>query len=77
MAGYTVKSVRRLFGLVWIDDYNKAVLRQAATSSYDFVLAYKGNLLRPETVERLLEKGRPLFNFYPDVSYAESRPEYS
>lgn len=65
------KVLRRLFGLIWIDDYNKAVLRQAASSSYDFVLAYKGNLLKPETVARLRDNGKPLFNFYPDVSYTD------
>ncbi|MFN2512403.1 MAG: glycosyltransferase [Pyrinomonadaceae bacterium] len=65
------KVLRRLFGRVWVNDYNNAVINQAALSSYDFVLAYKGKLLRPETVARLRETGKPLFNFYPDVSYTD------
>lgn len=65
------KVLRRLFGRIWVDDYNNAVLTQAARSSYDFVLSYKGKLLRPETVARLRETGKPLFNFYPDVSYTD------
>ncbi len=69
--GVQSKVLRRLFEGVWINDYNKAVLKQAASSSYDFVLAYKGKLLRPETVARLREMGKPLFNFYPDVSYTD------
>lgn len=69
--GVPSKVLRRLFGRIWIDDYNSAVLKQAALSSYDFVLAYKGKQLRPETVASLRKTGKPLFNFYPDVSYTD------
>jgi spore maturation protein CgeB len=69
--GVPSRVLRRLFARAWIDDYNRAVLKQAASSCYDFVLVYKGNLLRPETVTRLCETGKPLFNFYPDVSYTD------
>jgi spore maturation protein CgeB len=72
--GLAPKVFRRLFGRVWIDDYNRAVLQRAFISSYDFILAYKGNLLRPETVRRLRESGKPIYNFYPDVSFLDHGP---
>ena len=72
--GIGPKVVRRLFGRVWIDDYNQTVLQQAASSYYDFVLVYKGNLLKPETVRHLRGSGKPVFNFYPDVSFQDHGP---
>src|SRR5213593_2388090 len=37
--GVPSKVLRRLFSRVWIDDYNRAVLKQAQSSGYDFILA--------------------------------------
>jgi glycosyltransferase involved in cell wall biosynthesis len=72
--GIAPKLLRRLFSRVWIEDYNRAVLRQAAASAYDFIIVFKGNLLKPETLRRLRESGKALFNFYPDVSFADHGP---
>jgi spore maturation protein CgeB len=72
--GTAPKILRRLFGRVWIDDYNRVVSSQAKSSAYDFILAYKGNLLKPETVQRLRRSGKPLFNFYPDLSFEDHGP---
>jgi glycosyltransferase involved in cell wall biosynthesis len=72
--GVAPKILRRLFGRVWVDDYNRMVLRQAASSEYDFVLAFKGNLLKPQTVHRLRESGKGVYNFYPDVSFLDHGP---
>ena len=72
--GVAPKVLRRLFSSVWIDDYNLAVLQKASSSSYDFVLVYKGNLLKPETVRNLRGLGKPAFNFYPDVSFQDHGP---
>ncbi len=69
--GTKPKILRRLFGGVWVDDYNRATLRQADSSAYDFILVYKGKLLKPETLLRLRESSKPLFNFYPDVSFQD------
>jgi spore maturation protein CgeB len=69
--GTTPKILRRLLSRVWIDDYNRAVLNQAAASAYDFVLVFKGNLLRPETVRRLREFKKPVFTIYPDLSFED------
>jgi spore maturation protein CgeB len=72
--GVISRSLRRLLSPVWISDYNRAVLEQATSSAYDFVLVFKGNLLKPETVKRLNEQGKPVFNFYPDVSFQDHGP---
>ena len=72
--GFGPKVLRRLLSRVWIDDYNRAVLKQAESSRYDFILVYKGNLLKPETVRKLRESGKPVFNFYPDVSFEDHGP---
>jgi len=42
------KDLARLLGRVWVAEYNQAVLKQAASGAYDFVLVYKGHLLKPE-----------------------------
>lgn len=72
--GVKPKILRRLFGGVWVSDYNRATLRQAVSSAYDFTLVYKGRLLKEETLLRLRESGKPLFNFYPDVSFQDHGP---
>jgi len=69
--GAKSKSLRRLVSRLWVDEYNRAVIEQAAASAYDFVLVFKGNLLKPDTVRRLKKTGKPVFNFYPDVSFKD------
>ncbi|HXM36559.1 MAG TPA: glycosyltransferase [Pyrinomonadaceae bacterium] len=70
----TSKVLRRLFSRVWIEEYNRAVLRQADSAAYDFVLVFKGNLLKPETIQTLRQTGKTVFNFYPDLSFADHGP---
>lgn len=72
--GNVTRALRRILSPVWIHDYNQAVLKQASSSAYDFVLVFKGNLLRPETVKSLKGKGWPIYNFYPDVSFQDHGP---
>ena len=72
--GVKPKVLRRLFGGVWVDDYNRAILRQGDSSAFDFILVYKGKLLKPQTLSRLRDFGKPLFNFYPDVSFQDHGP---
>ncbi len=72
--GIGSKLIRRLFGRVYTQDYNKAVLRQASDSAFDFVLAFKGNSLTPETIQDLRDSGKPVYNFYPDVSFHDHGP---
>jgi spore maturation protein CgeB len=67
----SARILRRLFMSIFVNDYNRAVLEKAANSSYDFILAYKGYFLRPDTVARLRNARKPVFNFYPDVSFED------
>lgn len=69
--GATSKVLRRLLSRFWIEEYNRAILRQADSAAYDFVLVFKGSLLKPETVRALRSKGKTLFNFYPDLSFQD------
>jgi len=72
--GVGSRILRRAFSRVWVDDYNRAILRQATASAYDFILVFKGNLLKPETLRGLRRSGKPVFNFYPDVSFVDHGP---
>jgi spore maturation protein CgeB len=65
------KVMRRLFSRIWIGDYNQMVLDRASSSSFDFILIFKGNMIRADTVRRLRQTGKPLYNFYPDVSFED------
>lgn len=76
--GVGPKASRRLLSPLWTKDYNESVLRQASSSFYDFVLVFKGNLLKPDTIRSLTDFGKPIFNFYPDtnfVDYGKNIPE--
>ncbi|MGH9874673.1 MAG: CgeB family protein [Pyrinomonadaceae bacterium] len=72
--GLRPKTIRRLFSRAWVQDYNRAVLAHASTSCYDFILSYKGNSLKPETVRQLCQSGQSVYNFYPDVSFEDHGP---
>jgi len=72
--GLGSKVTRRLFSGIWTSDYNRALSRRATASSYDFVLSFKGNSLHPQTVRQLLAAGKPVYNFYPDVSFQDHGP---
>lgn len=74
-AGVGSKVLRRLFSGFWINDYNQTVLEQARASAFDFVLVFKGNFLKPETVNQLRKCGKPVYNFYPDVSFRDHGPD--
>lgn len=69
--GFGSKSLRRLVSRLWVDEYNRAVIQQSSASAYDFVLVFKGNHLKPETLQQLKRTGKPVFNFYPDTNFVE------
>ena len=69
--GLGPKILRRVFGYLWINDYNQAVIKQAENSSFDFILIYKGMYLQTETMKRLRSKRKAIYNFYPDVSFSD------
>jgi spore maturation protein CgeB len=72
--GIGPKLLRRLFGRVYAKDYNQAVSKHASDSAFDFVLSFKGNSLTPDTLANLRSVGKPIYNFYPDVSFADHGP---
>jgi hypothetical protein len=69
--GFISKVLRRLILKIMVDEYNLAILKQAKSSSYDFVLVFKGLYLRPQTLRILRSFGKPVYNIYPDVSFVD------
>lgn len=63
--------LRRLFIKILVDDYNRAVVQQAESSAFDFILVFKGMYLKDTTVSMLRSFGKPVYNFYPDVSFTD------
>ena len=72
--GFVTRVFRRLFLSALVNDYNRDVLKQAQSCEYDFVLVFKGMYLKPETLRALRTLGKPVYNFYPDVSYVDHGP---
>lgn len=69
--GFVTRVFRRLFLKALVDDYNRDVLKQAASSEFDFILVFKGMYLEAETLRVLRTFGKPIYNFYPDVSFTD------
>lgn len=72
--GFITRVFRRLFLKALVDDYNRDVLKQAESSEFDFILVFKGMHLKAETMRILRSYGKPVYNFYPDVSFADHGP---
>lgn len=73
-SGLLPRLLRRASVGILADEYNRAVIRQAESSSFDFVLVFKGMYLKQATVLRLRSFGKPVYNFYPDVSFTDHGP---
>lgn len=69
--GFITRVFRRLFLTALVDDYNRDVLKKAASSEFDFILVFKGMYLKAETLRILSSFGKPVYNFYPDVSFSD------
>lgn len=69
--GFISRVFRRLFLNALINDYNRDVLKQAKSSEFDFILVFKGMHLKAETLRILRTYGKPVYNFYPDVSFVD------
>jgi len=67
----SARILRRLFNNIFVDDYNNAVIKQAQLSVIDFILVFKGMHLKASTVNFLCSLGKPVYNFYPDVSFTD------
>src|SRR5690242_8285450 len=51
-----------------VREYNDCVLHWARHFSPDLLLAFKGSLVLPETLQALRKQGIKLYNYYPDTS---------
>jgi spore maturation protein CgeB len=51
-----------------VREYNEHVLDCAAHFLPDFLLAFKGSLVLPKTLQKLRGQGITLYNYYPDTS---------
>lgn len=69
--GFITRIFRRLFLKALTGDYNREVLKQAESSVFDFILVFKGLHLTAETLSVLRTYGKPIYNFYPDVSFVD------
>jgi glycosyltransferase involved in cell wall biosynthesis len=69
--GLLPRVLRRLFTWMLVDDYNRAVIKQAESCLFDFILVFKGMYLKESTISFLRSFGKPVYNFYPDVSYTD------
>jgi len=69
--GLVSRVFRRLFLNSLVNDYNSDIIKIANSSIFDFILIFKGMYLRAETVSALRALGKPIYNFYPDVSFKD------
>lgn len=69
--GFVTRVFRRLFIKSLVGDYNREVLKYAESSVFDFILVFKGLYLSAETLSKLRTYGKPIYNFYPDVSFVD------
>ena len=69
--GFITRVFRRLFSKALVNDYNRDVLKQAEFSEFDFILVFKGMYLKAKTLQVLRSFGKPVYNFYPDVSFTD------
>ena len=61
--------IRALRGVIFCPEYNREVLMADARFHSDLVFVYKGQLVKPRTLEELKRRGRKVVLFYPDVSF--------
>lgn len=73
-SGLLSRVMRRFIVRMMIREYNRAVIRQANSSQFDFILVFKGMYLKESTLATLRSFGKPLYNFYPDVSFLDHGP---
>jgi glycosyltransferase involved in cell wall biosynthesis len=65
-----LKFLRRAFRHSCAVNYNEDVIANGDNRAIDFVLAFKGMLLEPETVRFFNSIQIPVYCFYPDVGFA-------
>jgi hypothetical protein len=74
-SSFPLRAVRRLARPLFVRNYNQSVAVHAVNRAIDFVLVFKGKLLKAATLEKFRAQGIPIYCFYPDVSYLDHGPE--
>ncbi len=70
-SSFPLRVVRRLIRPLCSENFNRAVEQCIGDSALDFVLAFKGMLLQPETLAKIRRHDIRAYCFYPDVSFAD------
>lgn len=65
----SIRILRRLFRKWMQIEYNKAVRELLDIDGLDFLLAFKGMLLQPDTLSAFVDRGVACYCLYPDVSF--------
>lgn len=66
-----LKIIKKLILWLLIKEYNKEIIKYAKNSSFDFILVFKGAYIFESTFKELRNLGKPIYNFYPDVSFVD------
>jgi len=66
-----LRVIRRLLRPFIEREYNRAVLELLQIEGLEFLLAFKGMLLAPETLLEFRRRGIPIYCLYPDVSFLD------
>ena len=69
--GLLLKFLRRLARPWIIGEYNRAVEEILSVAAVDFLVVFKGMLLKPETLAKFRARNIPCYLFYPDVSFKD------
>ncbi|MBI3852519.1 MAG: glycosyltransferase [Verrucomicrobia bacterium] len=72
---FSLRILRRLCRPQFVANYNRAILRHLENPAIDFLLVFKGTMLRASTLEAFRRRGFALYCFYPDVSFLDHGPE--
>jgi hypothetical protein len=66
-----LRVIRRVLRPLIEREYNRSVLELLQIEGLEFLLAFKGMLLRPDTLQEFRRRGIPVYCLYPDVSFQD------
>lgn len=69
-----LRPVRRVLNDRIVEEYNRAILREARMLQPDLLFVFKGALVKGETLRAIREAGTICIQFYPDVSFRTHGP---
>ena len=70
-----LRLIRRLLRTRIVEDYNRALLREARMLQPDLLFVFKGALVKGETLRAIREAGTICIQFYPDISFRNHGPD--